>query len=380
MEVYTFCDKKSALLNKARYEQIEVEICGNDLKTVNTNLKEGHLRGRNLNVSSEYTGDFQKITDIHFLKGTNFDRDFFRRMYPSINIRHKPETADLIVYDEKSMFSNDRVPKTYYKYGDTVFGHDMLAAMLTLREFIQNANGGSYYYLRGTVKLAEDTIKLVELANACYAKQYSVVHLTDRNEYFETLSALSKPYLHVSNILKKMESSQRSNNLSLEELVTLFDQVSSNNKDSIVTALETLIMYDSDKYLPVQTLLLKYALEEKSELTGAGSSKKLQLFCSAYSIRNDYSSMFSNINSFFNSFSTKIMGAAVSTKTDFEILSKFIRSPTFMSKIIEKSFGSTGSIKNISFGFDFADERLNCWTPVEVPAPTANAEIDQFLI
>jgi hypothetical protein len=379
MEIYSFCDKKSSLLNKARYESIEVEVHGDDLKAVTTNLKEGQLRGRNLNVGSEYSGDFQKITDIHFLKGTNFDRDFFRRMYPSINIRHKPETADLIVYDEKSLFSNDKVPKTYYKYNDVVFGYDTLSAMLTLREFIQNVSGGSYYYLKGTVKLVGDTCRLVDLANACYLKQYKVTHLVDRNEYFDTLAALSKPYLHVSNILKKMESSQRSNNLSLEELITLFDQVSSNNKNSIITALETLIMYDSEKYLPVQTLLLKYALEEKSEMTSAGSSKKLQIFCSTYSIRNEYSSMFSNINSFFGSFSSKIMGAA-SPNTDFEILSKFIRSPTFMSKIIEKSFGSTGSIKNISFGFDFVDERLNCWAPVEIPEATESAEIDEFLI
>lgn len=235
------------------------------------NHKEGTLRGKNLDVSNVFTGDVTKIKNIHFIKGTYFDRDYFRRLYPNINVRTKPDLAEVFVYDNKALYENDNVPisvnildstnKTYFTKN--------CYSLKTLHSVFFDKNSFSYYDYNkqltdnGQCPILMSILKVYNEASRAF--------LIGENSYYDHLTALKRPFLKTEDVLKKIPSNLRQNNLTLDECITYFHQITSGDPTIVKSAIEAVIMYNSDKYLPIQVFL--YSL-----IGSAKISNKVGLF------------------------------------------------------------------------------------------------------
>lgn len=292
-------------------------------------------RGENLDVSNKFNGDFSKIKDVHFLKGTYFDRDYFRRLYPNINVRIKPELADIIIYDEKSIFENDIVPRYYTFLKEKSSGDILYFNSDSILNNICECIGNPHSYSRniyGQLILADGSIikKFVDNKN-----EISGCYLGIKNEYYETLNKLKKPYLSTTDAINKIPSTLKQNTLPIEECFSYFNQIRSCDAQAMRTAMESIIMYNTEKYLPLQVLFYSYYINTQTTTKTSGNlikpSNKINLFYEAnknfvigpHIIENALSvlSHFSNLCS--NHF-TKICPNA-----DWQLIRKFLLSKEF---------------------------------------------------
>ena len=290
-------------------------------------------RGSNLDISNKFSGNFSKIKDVHFLKGTYFDRDYFRRLYPNINVRIKPELADVIIYDDKAIFENDIIPKYYTYIKDKNSGEILYFNSDNVLNNICECVGNPHSYARnlyGQVILADGSVikKFVENKheiNGCY--------LGVKNEYYEALTALGKPYLSTTDALNKIPSTLKQNTLSIEECFTYFNQIRSGDPQAMRTAMEAIVMYNTDKYLPLQVLFYSYYLYIQ-QTTKSGilkPSNKLNLFYEANKTLFIGSHIMDNI---FNALSSFSSTCATHVKNlyknaDWELIRKFLLSKEF---------------------------------------------------
>lgn len=347
-----------------------INISDKILKTIDDYQESVGLRGQNLNVSNTFSGNFQTIKNIHFVKGTHFDRDFFRRMYPNINVRNKPELADVIVYDRKSLFSNDNRPERFYKtkagYGSIIFNPKDVTTLKMINTFM---NGLNHSY-KGSLQIDHSNLSILSnIVKAYSGSHYEHITCSKTNSYFDELNKAGKPYLHVDQIISSLESTQRSNMLTLQELLVLFDQIKSKNYQVVKTAVETLIMFESKKYLPLQILLLQF------DGDNAGKSEKARLFANSYGftvggwstqVPKSFFGFFEYVQ---NSIITKI-----TVDTDTQLMADFFNSTELITYLFNGELSKTGCpFKTLDVSFTFKDNRLS---PVPPAPQTSSAPID----
>ena len=339
-------------------------ILGDEIFDINEdpNLVAMADRGKNIDTSLRYSGDFSKIENVYFIKGATFDRDYFRRLYPNINVRIKPELADVIIYDEKSVFENDVSPAYYYsvkKDNDVIY----FTPNNTL-DIIKNAAYNKMSYenrLYGDIKVKKDT--MLDFFMTHYRTlTVSSAYLGTSTAYINMLNTLKKAYVHVNDILNKIPSSLKQNNLSLQECISYLNQVKSGNSPAMKAAYEAIIMYNHDKYLPVQimfSMLYKYNMSKTTANAYNAAiikSNKIAIFEESYkNFFTHYNSSQLNFISFLDYFSRICTNnkAAFNNLTDWGLTRDLLHSDELF-KSIPAIPGNTLSyvvIDGINFNF-----------------------------
>jgi hypothetical protein len=104
-----------------------------------------------------------------------------------------------------------------------------------------------------------------------------------KNEYYELLTQLKKPYLSTTDALNKIPSSLKQNTLSIEDCFTYFNQIKSGDPQAMRAAMEAVVMYNTDKYLPLQVLFYSYYfyIQQNTKSGILKPSNKLKLFYEA---------------------------------------------------------------------------------------------------
>lgn len=311
-------------------------------------------RGNNLDVSLKYAGDFSKIKDVHFIKGTGFDRDYFRRLYPDINIRIKPELADVIIYDEQSLFSNDVVPKYAIEFSHNdeptyiLGGSHQLGILVDVVNSPLSYNGRFY----GPVSIESKSV-IESYLLACKSGKYKSIYIGEKNTYYDTLTSLKKPYIHVNEVLNKFPSALRQNNLSLSECITYLHQVKSGDAEIMKAAMEAILMYNVEKYLPLQCLFTSiYNKELNSNRVSPPKSNKINLFYN--SNRNAIVSYVDghNIFNLLSMFSAVCTNTFKSKAIDWKTIREFVLSDEFAQCVGQMKDTPHIKIKSIDFDFD----------------------------
>ena len=336
---------KTMMLNDdVVFDISEAELCKRDIRG----------RGNNLNVDQKYTGDFSKITDVHFIKGTGFDRDYFRRLYPNINIRIKPELANVIIYDEHALFSNDNVAKyaVEFLHNDEpayiMSGSSQLNIVVDVVQNPLSFTGRAF----GPVSVEPKSV-LDSYLTAYKAGKYKGVYLGEKNIYFNLLTALKKPYMHVNEVLNKFSSSLRQNNLSLEECITYLHQIKSGDAEIMKAALESILMYNTDKYAPLQCLFCSiYNKEMNSNRLPTPKSNKIILF---YNSNRDKIVAYGDSHNIFqllSMFSVVCTSYFTAKTIEWDLIRNFVLSDEFTQGLGQMKDAPHVKIKGITFEFD----------------------------
>jgi hypothetical protein len=341
-------------------------------------------RGKNIDTSLRYSGDFSKIENVYFIKGATFDRDYFRRLYPNINVRIKPELADVIIYDEKSVFENDVSPAYYYtvkKDNDVIYftPNNTLGC-------IKNAAYNKMSYenrLYGDIKVKKDTVLECFMLNYGTAS-FSSAYLGTSTHYINMLNGLKKAYVHVNDILNKIPSSLKQNNLSLQECISYLNQIKSGNSPAMKAAYEAIVMYNHDKYLPIQimfSMLYKYNV---AKATGSNNvpvkSNKITIFEESYkNFFAHYNPSQLNFLSFLDYFS-KICGnnkGSFSTLADWGLTRDLLHADELFKSIPSIAGNSFSYVVIEGVNFNFTNSPLE--HKVE-PVVKENASISEFTL
>lgn len=374
--IYSF-DKSIDFSQILYHNAAVINISDKIVKTIDGYQESIGARGHNLNVSNTFSGNFQSVKNIHFVKGTHFDRDFFRRMYPNINVRNKPELADLIVYDKRSLFSNDNRPERFYKtkvgFGSILFDPKDLSAIKMIYAFM---NGLNHSY-KGLINIDHNNLSIVSnIVKAYMGGHYDHVTCHKNNDYFDQLDKAGKPYLHVDKIISSLESTQRSNTLTLQELLVLFDQIKSRNYQVVKTAAETLIMFESKKYLPLQILLLQFDGEN------AAKSEKVRLFSNSYNfVVGGYSSSVPRSFFSFYEYINQSIITKITPDTDTKLMADFLSSSDLINHLLSSEMAKAHCpLKSLDISFTFKDPRLS---PIPTAPPVVasnNVDISEFAL
>lgn len=352
--------------------------------TVEGELKDD-LSASRIDVSNRFSGDVSKIKNIHFIKGAVFDRDFFRRTYPNINVRNNVELADVIIYDDRSLFQNESKPvQLSISNNGTLFSYNYLfnivAGLLASDvNFINDHN-------KSVSCVGPNHTLLEELAKSPFKSK----QLFPKNEYMDAISSSKKPFLCTNELLDTLPCDTRSSSLSFEELINLFEQITNKDKAISFAAAETLIMFDSKKYLPLQLALLW--LNPLIRTIDKSISNKLTLFMNTYAkySLNRFASKFSFLDfiTYIQELCDTLSRAYPLSKYDFHLMYQVIKSEQVFKKlwINETAVGLNGmsrqSVKVNYIDFQLTSPHFNFTEKItQAPTETAqSASINDFLV
>lgn len=277
---------------KAKIEKTQKFVISDDLLFSKEKkiIRPRGARGTDIPVKEKkYLDDPKNIKNVYFLKDTNFDRGYFRRLYPDINIRKNIENADVIIYDDTSIFSNDKVPPLY-----KIYTIDNIKYAVSANSSIPNF----YFGLRSNSNMrlfpTWDTQNSKIISNICQHGSFNFngrnyIYIRDfvDNPYIEKIKASNKLFLHAEEFFSVRQSSSRSDNMKYEDLLSLAYQITSSDKNASLAACETLIQYNQHKYLPVQSFLF-YMSSCDVHYSNFSDSKKFQIFKKTYLDKMQY--------------------------------------------------------------------------------------------
>lgn len=281
-----------------------------------------------LNIQKANINDLD-INNVYFLRGSTFDRQFFRRTYPNIKIRTEPKYADVILYDDRSLKKNSKSPIEYsllsdkyaediklYKptehyYNSTLksFSHFLSKALDGTISFSRNAT--PYYYqnngywdnfsnnqslkelfsnngFRQDIKYELDTdinntsvLRYIHSSLSISSGQLAndVIYDKPVNGYYNLLNSLNKPFIKISDFFQNQKSSIDANDLSLDVCISIWNQLNSSDEKVFMAAAESLVSYNAKKYIPIQSLFLRLANINFSYFL---KSKKIKFFLDSY--------------------------------------------------------------------------------------------------
>lgn len=355
----TVSNQPAQKIDDSIFDIIEMDVVKNSSKG----------RGNNLNTSKEYTGDFAKIENVHFVKGTGFDRDYFRRLYPNINVRIKPELADVIIYDEQALFSND-LPTRYAlettHNGKLEYIVNIISAFNNLVESIVSPMSWSARSY-GPFDVEKNSLINSYIQNAKSSTQINKsCYLSPVNKYFEALRAADLPYIHVNEVFNNFPSDLKQNNLNISECITYLSQITSKDTEMAKTAMESVLMYNSKKYLPIQCLLCSIYNRECAGI----KSNKINLFMGA---NRNYIINFSSVFELLSYFS-RIFVPLKSNPYDWDLTREFATSVEFSQKVGGQFNFPHIRIHGINFEFD---EKSPLY---KVPQVEKTANISEFVL
>ena len=210
-------------------------------------------RGQYFNPKNNaYSGQISDIKDVYFLRGAQFDRSYFRRLYKDVNVRKFPENADVILYDERSMFENDTLPETItiFTFNDKTYGFlHSKPRIVGEMEWRRTQLVNSHF---------PPNRKECEITNFLISNTVLYTHKKIGNpiDYFINIQKSGKPFLHIQDFFNSRDSSARSDNMTYSDFLAMAEQLSSNDPAIRNCGIETLIQYNPKKYLALQSFLI----------------------------------------------------------------------------------------------------------------------------
>ena len=183
----------------------------------------------------------ESIKNYMFIKGTKFDREFFRRTFGHLKRTILPEKADIILYDKESL----------YKY---IIIRDMYGSY-----YLDKNDDSRLYWCSGWNS---------ELPDQPYSLSATTTHLYLAN----TSNCLNGKLMEIADFLGAKQSSL-STKLSYSDLAALFRQATSPNVTSLKTALDTISSYSSNDGAK---FLLLYCANIKHNRLAATISNKVK--------------------------------------------------------------------------------------------------------
>lgn len=308
---------------------------GHLIKNTLKNIKIASPQGKNLNTSNRFSGDFSKIKNVHFIKGTYFDRSYFRRLYPNINIRNNLDLAEVIIYDDKAIFENDKKPTCCLKIKNTdIYFHPNEFNRLRMAF---RPSTYEYNVYNKFLSLDKNNSKIIgQILDPTIESEYA--YLSVENDYFDKLESSKLPYMLSDDALNKIPSNSKQDDLSISDLIVYIEQLTSGNYSVICAALDSLIMYNSDKFAPIQYFLYLLTISKNTCMYQKKNSTKLDLFLKSvegtkvfgfknYTLPTDFISvlnLFVNIVDDFDKSNYNI---------DWEICKQFMNEPTLFKKL-----------------------------------------------
>jgi len=329
MIIYELSD---AIISNILFQHKQTVLNDTNLLTTNfDNHTEGAKRGQNLNTSNLFTGDFSKITDLHFIKGAYFDREYFKRLYPNINIRYKPELAQVIAFDERSIFENDSKSYTVYKTACGIYFSNT-RNLSTIAMAVSPTCTSTKQRYGKLVGLGKDSKIIGTILNSLASGTYAVVNLIEKNPYFDLLASLNKPYIHISTIVNCTDSSARQNTLTLEECLTYFNQITSDNIEASSTAMDAVLMYNPQKYLPLMLIMYSFykpMRPSKKQILFSSTNGQHLIYNPRYGGLDQYIGLITSINQKCGELEPKY------PNTDWDIVRKFALSQEVYKRFIK---------------------------------------------
>jgi len=213
-----------------------------------------------IDFSNKFKGKIEDVNHVHFINGLEFDRDYFRRLYPNIKIHNKPELADVIIYDTSVNQRLKNSCKQFYKTkSNLIYKNEWY--FYDVRRTVQRQP--NYHY---TVMFAPATSiirEIFELNNTDF-------YVIKNKEYINRINACGKPFI----LKEELLNHKLAKNLSYEDALTYLKQCLSGDEAMAQTAVDAVLSYDSSVYLPIQILLFS--------LSPSNNSSKCKLFKSEY--------------------------------------------------------------------------------------------------
>ncbi len=334
-----------------------------------------------VDTSNKFTGDPKKIKNIHFVRGAIFDRDFFRRMYPDINIRNNIALADVIVYDDKSLFQNEsKYIKLAIMSDGTIYSPSYFNG-IAKSLIVNDPNDHQTKYNNLVAEIGPNSKMLHKIA---MDPSPTYKYFFPANEYISEIIDSKKPFLGTDQLMDLLPCKARANKLTYETTIVLFEQLCNNDRSIADAAAEALIMYDSSEYLPLQLAMLLV----NSKIRGLDKlSNKLLLFMNTYAkyTLNRYVSRFNFIDFivYIQDLSDKLSVAYPAHKYDFALMYKVIKSDIVFKKLWGAAESS--SINNTYVEVNYIDFKLKSkhfdfTNRLVDAAPAKESSIEGFLI
>lgn len=296
------------------------------------NITRCKLNDSGLNIQKTNINDLD-INNVYFLRGSTFDRQFFRRTYPNIKIRTEPKYADVILYDDRSLKKNSKSPIEYsllsdkdaediklYKntenyYTLKSFSHFLFKALDGTISFSRSIAPYSWYHNNSYRDNFSNNEPLKELfrnngfrqdikyeldadinntsvlrgihSSLCTSSGYihlksgqmDVIYDKPVNDYYDLLNSLNKPFVKISDFFQNQKSSIDANDLSLDACISIWNQLKSSDEKVFMAAAESLVSYNAKKYIPIQSLFLRLSNINFSYFL---KSKKIKFFLDSY--------------------------------------------------------------------------------------------------
>ena len=234
--------------------------------------KEGYIECSNttqdtysIDTTNKFAGDFSKITDVHFIRGARFDRDYFRRLFPNINVRTKVDKAQVIIYDNKSIWENNETQETVIFYDGDYWAYlsynDLMHAILAVK------NKNPHYTSRVFIDTNSKVYKFLD-----NSKDWKTVRIVKPSEYVASVNAAKLPFITTEDAMSELPSNLKQSNLTISEAHSFLSQILSEDKEAAKTAFDSITMYESKKYFPIQVLF--YILARVKEQSTYSTSQR----------------------------------------------------------------------------------------------------------
>lgn len=313
------------------------------------------------------------IKNVKFFPNTKFNRSLFRQMYPDINIRRSNEKAEAIIYDKRIF--NVRFQDEVITYcGQTDIYVD-------------------YYLSRLLAEPQSCKIKSLNNTTINFSKWKSAGHNNMvriiKDEHIDhILNAMTNnlPYIDISNVFENAKTEMRNENLDLENLKSIYEQISHKDPNIQRVGADILVSLDTTKYLPIQTFLWGFCN------LGRIKSHKIELFVkymadNGISIYMPKSLSYRANHSFnnyplvyINDFSDSLCKSAYTESMDYNLLSDFIN--TVLIKDIKSILTKNCHCIDISdFTIKIKHPKANSSAPTQhVCAAQVEAVADEWIL
>jgi hypothetical protein len=219
----------------------QTELIENTFETFNIKLNTLEILEANSikNISSN-------IKYVYFLKGTTFNRDEFRQLYPNLNITRLISKADCFIYNPKDLSIDKLVDKNVFIYKNA-------GCHFYFSSFINDLmNPRLYRSVHGApIKHSFETNSIFNTLQ--YYNNNRVYAIGERGKIIQNyLSNYSMPAISTTDLFNGAENEFRKEEITLDDLLNINDQINSVDKQIQAAAVNVLAMLDPSKYFPIQ--------------------------------------------------------------------------------------------------------------------------------
>lgn len=191
------------------------------------------------------------VKSVRFVLRTRFNRQTFRQMYPNLQVKYTK--ADCLIYDQDALIGSKH--HSIYKLGEHYISYNIWRALTDLTRYynpppntFKNTALGTYGEDVKSGKIKIYDCKTFDVGNDYYLDMRPF--LADQT-----------PIITVKDVFQSAESEFRNESLSLEDIISIYDQITNRNEDIHKIGIDLLSMINPEKYFPI--MFFFYALHTK---------------------------------------------------------------------------------------------------------------------